>query len=176
MTTTTTETARCDFPDRHAKYIHITASHIEIKGKADDLKFGENKLPFSPARSRLAMRVFLFSTRNRRAIKQAFTRDTLKGKAQKMQLRSIILLLSEILSELKALRKSVEEILRIQKGEDDSHANFISARKAAQILGIKTSRLWQIVGEYEAAGEKIRAGRNRYDAHKIRTIARLRAG
>lgn len=64
-----------------------------------------------------------------------------------MQLRSIILLLSEILSELKALRKSVEEILRIQKGEDDSHADFISARKAAQILGIKTSRLWQIVGE-----------------------------
>lgn len=55
-----------------------------------------------------------------------------------MQLRSIILLLSEILSELKALRKSVEEILRIQKGEDDSHADFISARKAAQILGIKT--------------------------------------
>ena len=93
-----------------------------------------------------------------------------------MQLRSIILLLSEILSELKALRKSVEEILRIQKGEDDSHADFISARKDAQILGIKTSRLWQIVGEYEAAGEKIRAGRNRYDAHKIRTIARLRAG
>lgn len=93
-----------------------------------------------------------------------------------MQLRSIILLLSEILSELKALRKSVEEILRIQKGEDDSHADFISARKAAQILGIKTSRLWQIFGEYEAAGEKIRAGRNRYDAHKIRTIARLRAG
>lgn len=93
-----------------------------------------------------------------------------------MQLRSIILLLSEILSELKALRKSVEEILRIQKGEDDSHADFISARKAAQILGIKTSRLWQIVGEYEVAGEKIRAGRNRYDAHKIRTIARLRAG
>lgn len=80
-----------------------------------------------------------------------------------MQLRSIILLLSEILSELKALRKSVEEILRIQKGEDDSHADFISARKAAQILGIKTSRLWQIVGEYEDAGEKIRAGRNRYD-------------
>ena len=93
-----------------------------------------------------------------------------------MQLRSIILLLSEILSELKALRKSVEEILRIQKGEDDSHADFISARKAAQILGIKTSRLRQIVGEYEDAGEKIRAGRNRYDAHKIRTIARLRAG
>lgn len=93
-----------------------------------------------------------------------------------MQLRSIILLLSEILSELKALRKSVEKILRIQKGEDDSHADFISARKAAQILGIKTSRLWQIVGEYEDAGEKIRAGRNRYDAHKIRTIARLRAG
>ena len=93
-----------------------------------------------------------------------------------MQLRSIILLLSEILSELKALRKSVEEILRIQKGEDDSHADFISARKAAQILGIKTSRPCQIVGEYEAAGEKIRAGRNRYDAHKIRTIARLRAG
>lgn len=74
------------------------------------------------------------------------------------------------------MRKSVEEILRIQKGEDDSHADFISARKAAQILGIKTSRLRQIVGEYEAAGEKIRAGRNRYDAHKIRTIARLRAG
>lgn len=93
-----------------------------------------------------------------------------------MQLRSIILLLSEILSELKALRKSVEEILRIQKSEDDSHADFISARKAAQILGTKTSRLRQIVGEYEAAGEKIRAGRNRYDAHKIRTIARLRAG
>lgn len=71
-----------------------------------------------------------------------------------MQLRSIILLLSEILSELKALRKSVEKILRIQKGEDDSHADFISTRKAAQILGIKTSRLWQIDGEYEAAGEK----------------------
>ena len=65
-----------------------------------------------------------------------------------MQLRSIILLLSEILSELKALRKSVEEILRIQKGEDDSHADFISARKAAQILGIKTSLLRQIVGGY----------------------------
>lgn len=93
-----------------------------------------------------------------------------------MRLRSIILLLSEILSELKALRKSVEKILRIQKGEDDSHADFISARKAAQILGIKTSRLRQIVGEYEAIGEKIRAGRNRYDAHKIRTIARLKAG
>lgn len=92
-----------------------------------------------------------------------------------MQLQSLIFLLSEILSELKALRKSVEEIRRIQKGEDDSHADFISARKAAQMLGIKTSRLRQIVGEYEAASEKIRAGRNRYDAEKVRMVARVRS-
>ena len=62
--------------------------------------------------------------------------------------------LSEILAELRAIRESVEEIRRTLRGEDDSHADFISARKAAQILGIKTARLRQIVGEYEAAGEK----------------------
>lgn len=84
-------------------------------------------------------------------------------------------ILSEILAELRAIRESVEEIRRAQIGEDDSHADFISARKAAQILGIKTSRLRQIIGEYEAAGEKMRAGRNRYDANKIRTIARIRS-
>lgn len=83
--------------------------------------------------------------------------------------------LSEMLAELRAIRESVEEIRRALRGEDDSHADFISARKAAQILGIKTARLRQIVGEYEAAGEKMRAGRNRYDANKIRKIARIRS-
>lgn len=34
LTTTTTETAQCDFSDRHVKYIHITASHIEVKRKS----------------------------------------------------------------------------------------------------------------------------------------------
>ena len=46
--------------------------------------------------------------------------------------------LSEMLAELRAIRESVEEIRRALRGEDDSHADFISARKAAQILGIKT--------------------------------------
>ena len=45
--------------------------------------------------------------------------------------------LSEMLAELRAIRESVEEIRRALRGEDDSHADFISARKAAQILGIK---------------------------------------
>lgn len=80
-----------------------------------------------------------------------------------------------ILAELRAIRESVEEIRRALRGEDDSHAEFISARKAAQMLGIKTARLRQIVGEYEATGEKMRAGRNRYDANKIREIARIRS-
>lgn len=42
--------------------------------------------------------------------------------------------LSEMLAELRAIRESVEEIRRALRGEDDSHADFISARKAAQIL------------------------------------------
>lgn len=83
--------------------------------------------------------------------------------------------LFEMLSELKALRESVDEIRRAQRGEDGSQIAFVSSRKAAQMLGIKTSRLRQIVGEYEAAGEKIRAGRNRYDAEKMRMIARIRS-
>lgn len=81
--------------------------------------------------------------------------------------------LTQLLAELRALRASVDEMRRDQRR--DCCAEFISATKAAQMLGIKTSRLRQIVSAYEAEGEKIRAGRNRYKTSKIKTIAGLRA-
>lgn len=81
--------------------------------------------------------------------------------------------LSQMLAELRALRASFDEMRREQRHE--SCAEFISAKKAAQMLGVKTSRLRQIVSAYEADGERIRAGRNRYKMSKIKTIAGLRS-
>lgn len=56
------------------------------------------------------------------------------------------------------------------------NSSVMTAKQACSMLGVKLPRLSQIVDGYQKNGERIKLGRNKYDAKKIRQIATVRNG